>query len=131
MTVTDPVADYLTRIRNALKAKKKHVDIPASNLKKCISKVLLDEYYIRDYIVIDDGQQCMIRVYLKYDQGEPVIAGLKRVSRPGLRKYVGTNNIPRVLNNLGTAVLTTPIGVITNKEAKRRHVGGEVLLYVW
>ncbi len=131
MTVTDPVADYLTRIRNALKAKKKHVDIPASNLKKHISKVLLDEYYIRDYIVIDDGQQGLIRIYLKYDQGEPVIAGLKRVSRPGLRKYVGTNNIPRVLNNLGTAVLTTPIGVITNKEAKRRHIGGEVLLYVW
>ena len=131
MTVTDPVADYLTRIRNALKARKNYVDIPASKLKKRISQVLLNEHYIRDYIVIDDGLQGKVRVYLKYDHGNPVIDGIKRISRPGLRKYVGINDIPRVLYNLGAAVMTTPIGVITNKEAKRRHVGGEVLLYVW
>ncbi len=131
MTVTDPVANYLTHIRNALKAKKNHVDIPASNLKKQISQVLLDEHYIRDYIVIDNGLQGTVRVYLKYDHGDSVIEGIQRISRPGLRKYVGVSDIPRVLNNLGVAVLTTPIGVITNKEAKRRHVGGEVLFHVW
>lgn len=131
MAVTDPIADYLTRIRNALKAKKSIVDIPASNLKKALSKILMDEHYISDYFIIDDGLQGVIRIRLKYDDDKPVIEGLKRVSKPGLRKYVGVQNIPRVLNNLGMAILTTPIGVITNKEARRRHVGGEVLCIVW
>ena len=131
MAVTDPIADYLTRIRNALKAKKSIVDIPASNLKKALSKILMDEHYISDYFIIDDGLQGVIRIKLKYDDDKPVIEGLKRVSKPGLRKYVGVQNIPRVLNNLGMAIMTTPIGVITNKEARRRHVGGEVLCIVW
>ena len=131
MAVTDPIADYLTRIRNALKAKKSFVDIPASTLKKALSKILMDEHYINDYFIIDDGLQGVIRIKLKYDDAKPVIEGLKRVSRPGLRKYVGVQNIPRVFNNLGIAILTTPIGVITNKEARRRHVGGEVLCIVW
>ncbi|KPK95871.1 30S ribosomal protein S8 [bacterium SM23_31] len=131
MTVTDPVADYLTRIRNSLKARKKYVDIPASNIKKNITKILMDEHYIDDYIIIDDDLQGRIRIYLKYDHGTPVISGIKRISRPGLRTYVGANNIPRVLNNLGIAIMTTPAGVITNKEARRRRIGGEVLCYVW
>jgi len=131
MPVTDSIADFLTRIRNALKAQKKYVDIPASNIKKNITKILMDEHYVNDYIIIDDNLQGRIRIYLKYDYGTPVISGIKRISKPGLRIYVGANNIPRVLNNLGIAILTTPVGVITNKEARRRHVGGEVLCYVW
>ena len=131
MPVTDSIADFLTRIRNALKAQKQFVDIPASNIKKNITKILMDEHYIKDYIIIDDDLQERIRIYLKYDHGAPVISGIKRISKPGLRTYVGANNLPRVLNNLGIAILTTPVGVITNKEARRRHVGGEVLCYVW
>lgn len=131
MPVTDSIADFLTRIRNALKAQKKYVDIPASNIKKNITKILMDEHYVNDYIIIDDNLQGRIRIYLKYDYGTPVISGIKRISKPGLRIYVGANNIPRVLNNLGIAILTTPVGVISNKEARRRHVGGEVLCYVW
>lgn len=131
MGVTDPIADYLTRIRNGLKARKKYVDIPASNLKKEISRVLFQEHYIRDYILVDDGLQGEIRIFLKYDEDTPVITGIKRISKPGLRNYVRANNIPRVLNNLGMAIMTTPKGVITNKEALRLHVGGEVLCYVW
>jgi len=131
MSLTDPIADYLTRIRNALKAKKNYVDVPSSNMKKAITKILMDEHYIRDYIIIDDGLQGNIRIYLKYDNGDPVISNIKRVSKPGLRKYVGVDNIPRVLNNLGIAIVSTPVGVITNKEARRRHVGGEVLCYIW
>lgn len=131
MPVTDPIADFLTRIRNGLKARKKVVDIPMSNLKKATAKILMDEHYIEDYFIIDDGLQGVIRIKLKYDDGKPVILGLKRVSKPGLRQYVGVQNIPRVFNNLGIAILTTPLGVITNKEARRRHVGGEVLCLVW
>ncbi len=131
MPVTDPIADYLTRVRNALKARKKYADVPASNMKKSISKILLEEHYISDYIVIDDGLQGKVRVYLKYDIDTPVITGLKRISKPGLRHYVKAKNLPRVLNNLGVAVLSTPKGIITNKEAKRENVGGEVLFYVW
>ena len=131
MSLTDPIADYLTRIRNALKAKKNYVDVPSSNMKKAITKILMDEHYIRDYIIIDDGLQGDIRIYLKYDHGNPVISNINRVSKPGLRKYVGVDNVPRVLNNLGIAIVSTPVGVITNKEARRRHVGGEVLCYIW
>ncbi|MFC1557165.1 30S ribosomal protein S8 [candidate division KSB1 bacterium] len=131
MSMTDPIADYLTRIRNGIKSKKPYVDIPASNIKKAISKVLYNEHYIRDYIIIDDDMQGRIRLYLKYDVDTPVIAGLRRVSKPGIRRYVKADRVPRVLNNLGIAIMTTPKGVITNKEARRLHVGGEVLCYVW
>jgi small subunit ribosomal protein S8 len=100
-------------------------------MKKALTKILMEEHYIRDYLIIDDGLQGIIRVFLKYDRGTPVLTNVMRVSKPGLRKYVGVNDIPRVLNNLGIAILSTPLGIITNKEARRRHVGGEVLCYVW
>lgn len=129
--ITDPVADYLTRIRNAQKAAHKHTDIPASKLKRAMTQILLEKGYIRNYLNIDDGKQGLIRVYLKYDRdGNPVIQDLKRVSRPGLRRYVGADSLPRVLNGLGIAILSTSQGVMTDKEARRIHVGGEVLAYV-
>lgn len=129
--VTDPVADYLTRIRNAQKASHKHTDIPASKLKRAMTQILLEKGYIRNYLNVDDGKQGLLRVYLKYDRdGNPVIQELKRVSRPGLRRYVGAGELPRVLNGLGIAILSTSQGVMTDKEARRVHVGGEVLAYV-
>ena len=129
--ITDPVADYLTRIRNAQRANHKHTDIPASKLKRAMTQILLEKGYIRNYLNVDDGKQGLIRVYLKYDRdGNPVIQELKRVSRPGLRKYVGAGELPRVLNGLGVAILSTSRGVMTDKEARRIHVGGEVLAYV-
>lgn len=128
---TDPVADYLTRIRNAMKARHKHVDIPASRLKRALTQILLDKGYIRNYLNIDDGKQGLIRLYLKYDRnGNPVIQELRRVSRPGLRRYVDANSLPRVKNGLGVAIVSTSRGVMTDKEARRRHVGGEVLALV-
>jgi len=130
--MTDPISDYLTRVRNALKARHKKVDIPSSTIKKNVSKILLDNKYIQNYINIDDGKQGLIRVYLKYGPDEmPLIKGLKRISKPGLRIYVDKDSIPRVLNNLGIALMTTSQGVMTNKEAKARGIGGEVLCYVW
>lgn len=132
MSMTDPIADYLTRIRNALIAKHHKVDIPSSNLKKSLTRLLKEYGYIQNYILIDDKKSGLIRIYLKYDsEGESVIGGLKRVSRPGLRKYVGTKDIPRVFNNLGMAVLSTPQGVISDRDARKLSVGGEVLCYVW
>jgi len=132
MSMTDPIADYLTRIRNALHAKKKYVDIPASNMKRKISRILLDQGFIKRFIVIDDGRQGLIRIWLKYDENdEPVIHRLERVSTPGRRKYVTVDELPRVMNNLGVAILTTPKGIITSREAKRQHVGGEVLCNIW
>ena len=132
MSMTDPIADYLTRIRNAQHAEHKYVDIPASNVKRKMSKILLDQGFISRYIVIDDGVQGIIRIWLKYDEEKnPVINKLIRVSKPGRRKYVDVDNLPRVMNNLGIAILTTPKGVITANEAKRQNVGGEVLCYVW
>ena len=129
--ITDPVADYLTRIRNAQSAGHKHTDIPASKLKRAMTQILLEKGYVRNYLNIDDGKQGLLRVYLKYDRnGAPVIQQLKRVSRPGLRKYVGAGDLPRVLNGLGVAILSTSRGVMTDKEARRIHVGGEVLAYV-
>ena len=129
--ITDPVADYLTRIRNAQSAGHKHTDIPASKLKRAMTQILLEKGYVRNYLNIDDGKQGLLRVYLKYDRnGAPVIQELKRVSRPGLRKYVGAGDLPRVLNGLGVAILSTSRGVMTDKEARRIHVGGEVLAYV-
>jgi|SRR5690554_340963 len=129
--ITDPVADFLTRIRNAQMAHHRHVDIPASKLKRAMTQILLDKGYIRNYLNVDDGKQGLIRIYMKYDaKGEPAIQSLTRVSRPGLRKYVGSDAIPRVKNGLGIAILSTSQGVLTDKEARKINIGGEVLAYV-
>jgi small subunit ribosomal protein S8 len=132
MLVTDPIADMLTRIRNALVAKHDIVVIPASNMKKAIAKILVQEGYIKNFDVLRDGPQGSIRVALKYSQEKkPVITGLKRISRPGLRVYTGVEEIPKVLGGLGVAILSTPKGVMTDKEARKKAVGGEVLAYIW
>ncbi len=132
MSMTDPISDYLTRIRNAQKAGHKKVDIPASNIKRNITKILLQHKYVQNYINIDDGKQGLIRVYLKYVKDDlPLIQGLRRISKPGRRVYVNNESLPRVLNNLGIAVMSTSQGVITNKEANKRSIGGEVLCYIW
>lgn len=132
MQITDPVADMLTRIRNANTAKHESVDVPASNLKKAIAKILLDEGYIKSYEVVEDGTQGVIRIQLKYLAGkEKVISGLRRVSKPGLRVYAGADELPRVLKGLGIAIISTSKGVMTDKQARKEHVGGEVLAFVW
>ena len=132
MQITDPVADMLTRIRNANTAKHESVDVPASNLKKAIAKILLDEGYIKSYEVVEDGTQGVIRIQLKYLAGkEKVISGLRRVSKPGLRVYAGADELPRVLKGLGIAIISTSKGVMTDKAARPNHVGGEVLAFVW
>ena len=132
MQITDPVADMLTRIRNANTAKHESVDVPASNLKKAIAKILLDEGYIQSYEVVEDGTQGVIRIQLKYLAGkEKVISGLRRVSKPGLRVYAGADELPRVLKGLGIAIISTSKGVMTDKTARANHVGGEVLAFVW
>ena len=132
MQITDPVADMLTRIRNANTAKHESVDVPASNLKKAIAKILLDEGYIKSYEVVEDGTQGVIRIQLKYLAGkENVISGLRRVSKPGLRVYAGADELPRVLKGLGIAIISTSKGVMTDKAARANHVGGEVLAFVW
>ncbi|MEL6612157.1 MAG: 30S ribosomal protein S8 [Bacteroidota bacterium] len=129
--ITDPVADYLTRIRNAQKARHPHTDIPASKLKRAVTQILMDKGYIKNYLNIDDGKQGLLRVYLKYQRGgSPVIERLERVSTPGLRKYVGADRLPRVKNGLGIAILSTSQGVMSDKEARRAGIGGEVLAYV-
>ena len=132
MQITDPVADMLTRIRNANTAKHESVDVPASNLKKAIAKILLDEGYIKSYEVVEDGTQGVIRIQLKCLAGkEKVISGLRRVSKPGLRVYAGADELPRVLKGLGIAIISTSKGVMTDKAARANHVGGEVLAFVW
>ena len=132
MQITDPVADMLTRIRNANTAKHESVDVPASNLKKAIAKILLDEGYIKSYEIVEDGTQGIIRIQLKYLAGkEKVISGLRRVSKPGLRVYAGADELPRVLKGLGIAIISTSNGVMTDKAARANHVGGEVLAFVW
>ena len=132
MQITDPVADMLTRIRNANTAKHESVDVPDSNLKKAIAKILLDEGYIKSYEVVEDGTQGVIRIQLKYLAGkEKVISGLRRVSKPGLRVYAGADELPRVLKGLGIAIISTSKGVMTDKKARANHVGGEVLAFVW
>ena len=132
MQITDPVADMLTRIRNANTAKHESVDVPASNLKKAIAKILLDEGYIKSYEVVEDGTQGVIRIQLKYLAGkEKVISGLRRVSKPGLRVYAGADELPSVLKGLGIAIISTSKGVMTDKAARANHVGGEVLAFVW
>lgn len=132
MVMTDPIADYLTRIRNANMAKHDSVEIPASNIKKSISEILKREGFIRDYEVADDNKQGVIKVFLKYGpNGERVISGLKRISKPGLRNYVGAEDLSKVLNGLGIAIVSTSAGVITDKEARQKNVGGEVIAYIW
>ncbi len=133
MQITDPIADMLTRIRNANNAKHDTVDVPASNMKKSIAQILLDEGYIKNFQTINDGTQGVIRITLKYVQPgkEKVITGLKRVSKPGLRVYAGADELPRVLRGLGIAIVSTSKGVMTDKKAREAHVGGEVLAFVW
>lgn len=131
--MTDPIADYLTRLRNAIAAKHRVVEIPASNLKKEITKILLEKGYILNYKFIDEGPQGTIKIALKYDPVNKVnaIKALKRISTPGLRKYTGYKNMPRVINGLGIAIVSTSKGVMTDKEATEQKVGGEVLCYVY
>ena len=132
MQISDVIADMLTRIRNANDAKHETVDIPASNMKKAIAKILLDEGYIKSYDVIEDGKQGVIRVTLKYMQGkQKVIKGLRRVSKPGLRIYSNCEDMPKVMNGLGIAIVSTSKGVMTDKKARSLNVGGEVLAFVW
>ena len=132
MQSTYPVADMLTRIRNANTSKHESVDVPASNLKKAIAQILLDEGYIKSFEVVEDGTQGIIRIQLKYLAGkEKVISGLRRVSKPGLRVYAGADELPRVLKGLGIAIISTSKGVMTDKKARQAHVGGEVLAFVW
>ena len=132
MQITDPIADMLTRIRNANNAKHDTVDVPASNMKKSIAQILLDEGYIKNFQLIDDGTQGVIRISLKYGAGkEKVISGLRRVSKPGLRVYAGADELPKVLRGLGIAIVSTSKGVMTDKKARENHVGGEVLAFIW
>ena len=130
--MTDPIADMLTRIRNANNAKHDSVDIPASNIKKQLAQILLDEGFVKGFDVIEDAKQGIIRVDLKYGtQKEKVISGIKRISKPGLRVYVKSDEVPRVLGGLGIAIISTSSGIITDKEARKKVVGGEVICYVW
>ena len=132
MHITDPIADMLTRIRNANAARHTTVDVPASNMKKAIAQILLDEGYIKNFQIINDGAQGLIKITLKYTQNkEQVIKGLRRVSKPGLRVYVGAEELPRVLKGLGIAIISTSKGVMTDKKARVENVGGEVLAFVW
>lgn len=132
MSKTDPIADYLTCIRNATRANHPKVDIPASRLKQEITKILQEEAYIKNHVIINDGKQGVIRIYLKYDHdNKSVISGLRRISKPGFRRYVNRKAVPRVFNNLGIAIVTTSEGVMTGQEARKRGVGGEVLCYIW
>lgn len=132
MHITDPIADMLTRIRNANSAKHETVDIPASNMKKAIAQILLDEGYIASYKVIDDEKQGVIRVTLKYTENKAkVITGLRRVSKPGLRIYSNVEDMPKVMKGLGIAIVSTSKGIMTDREARKQNVGGEVLAFVW
>ena len=131
MHITDPVADMLTRIRNANNAKHESVNVPASKLKLAIAKILFEEGYIKSYQFIEDGNQGVIKITLKYLGKEKVITGLRRVSKPGLRMYVGADELPKVLRGLGIAIVSTSKGVMTDKQARKEHVGGEVLAFVW
>ena len=132
MVMTDPIADYLTRIRNANMAKHDSVEIPASKIKHAIADILKDEGFIREVEYIDDDKQGIIRVFLKYGKNkERVISGIKRISKPGLRSYVKADAVPKVLNGLGIAILSTSEGVMTDKDARAKNIGGEVLAYVW
>ena len=132
MQITDTIADILTRIRNASSARHATVDVPASNVKKAITQILLDEGYIKGFEVVNEGVQGVIKITLKYNAGkEKAISGLRRVSKPGLRVYAGADELPRVLKGLGVAIVSTSKGVMTDKKARELHVGGEVLAFIW
>ena len=133
MQITDTIADMLTRIRNANSAKHDTVDIPASNMKKAIAQILVDEGYVKNFQVIEDGKQGVIRITLKYQGASksPVLLGLRRVSKPGLRIYSSSEDMPKVMKGIGTAIVSTSKGVMTDKKARQEHVGGEVLAFIW
>ena len=132
MVVTDPIADMLTRIRNALVARHESIEVPASNMKKSIAQILVDEGYLKGFQVIDDGKQGIIRITLKYGENKaPVISGLRRVSKPGLRIYSNCEDMPKVMKGLGIAIVSTSKGVMTDRKARQENVGGEVLAFVW
>jgi len=131
MSMTDPIADFFTRVRNAAKAKHKRLDVPASNMKKAIAQILVEEKYLSNYMVLEDGRQGILRIQLKYQGGKPVIAGLRRVSKPGIRQYRRADELPRVLGGLGIAIISTSMGVMTDHQARKLQVGGEVLAYIW
>ena len=132
MVMTDPIADFLTRIRNANMAKHESLEVPASKIKRDIAEILKNEGFVRDVEYIDDDKQGIIRVFLKYGMGnERVISGIRRISKPGLRSYVKADAVPKVLNGLGIAILSTSEGVITDKEARAKKIGGEVIAYIW
>ncbi len=131
MATVDPISDLLTRIRNAHKAKHRRVDIPASKMKAAIAQVLLDQKYIANFTVLEDSKQGILRLNLKYHDGRPVILGLRRISKPGIRIYRGADEMPRVQGGLGIALVSTSRGIMTGSQAKKQNVGGEVLAYVW
>ena len=132
MVMTDPIADFLTRIRNANQAKHEVLELPASNIKKGIAEILKREGFVKNVEIIEDDKQGIIRVFLKYGpNGEKVITNLKRISKPGLRVYVKSDDVPKVLNGLGTAIISTSTGVVTDKVARETNVGGEVIAYIW
>ena len=131
MVMTDPIADMLTRIRNANVVRSKMVEVPSSKIKQELARILKEEGYIEDYEVVEDGKQGVIRIHLKYTGKDRVITGLKRISRPGLLVYAGKDEIPRVLGGLGTAILSTSQGIMTDKKARSQGIGGEVLCYIW
>ena len=131
MSVTDPISDFLLRIRNASKAKKLRVEIPASKMKQGLAEILKKESFIHDYSIVEDDKQNIIKIQLKYRDGSSAITGMKRISKPGLRIYKDATEIPRVLNGLGTAVISTSKGLMTDKEARSQSTGGEVICYIW
>lgn len=132
MQITDSIADLLTRIRNANTAKHDTVDIPASKMKKAIAQILVDEGYVKSFTSIEDGKQGVIRIVLKYGEGKtPIITGLRRVSKPGLRMYSGSEDMPKVMKGLGIAVVSTSKGIMTDRKARQENVGGEVLAFIW
>jgi small subunit ribosomal protein S8 len=131
MSVTDPISDFLLRIRNASKAKKLRVEIPSSKMKQGLAEILKKENYIHDYSIIEDSKQNVLRIQLKYRDGSSAISGLKRISKPGLRIYKDSTELPRVYNGLGTAVISTSKGLMTDKEARATAFGGEVICYIW
>lgn len=131
MPMTDPIADYLTRLRNAIKARKKYVDIPSSEMKIAMTQILKDYKFIKDFDVIEDNKQNILRIRLQYIDGTSSITGLRRISTPGLRRYVDKDHLPRVLNGLGISILSTSKGVLSNVQAKAQSVGGEVICYIW
>ena len=132
MTMTDPIADMLTRVRNANIVRHENVDVPASNIKKELARILLEEGFIKGYDVIEDGKQGLIRLQLKYGKnGEKVITGIKRISKPGMRVYADNHSVPKVLNGLGISIISTSKGILTDKQARELGIGGEVICYVW